>query len=157
MVWRHHCTLWPWWCNRSLCSSRCLSRARETIEVSYKLRQWLLQHQQDSVSLMGHLQQQLASLDAPKLCRVKEWCHLEKHLDKFAQLEVFKNHTFSKETTGHGFIVIRAASTSVSITLQVSIYLLYGVITTLNILWSVYMKQKPCREDPLGNPWLGWI
>lgn len=60
---------------------------------------------------------------------------MEKHLDKFAQLEVFKYHTFSKETTGHGFIVIRvAAITSVSITLQVVIYLLYGVIPTLNIL-----------------------
>lgn len=81
--------IWPR-CNRSLSFTCCPSRARETIEASYKLRQWLQQRQKDLVSLIGHLQQQLASLEATKLCRGKG-CHLHNHLGDFTQVYKSKN------------------------------------------------------------------
>lgn len=91
MVWRHRHTSYGLGVTGD-CAW--LSRAKETIEASHKLRQWLVQRQQDSVSLIGHLWKQLASLDATKLCRGKEGCHLENHLDNYSSS--LKCHAFLK-------------------------------------------------------------
>lgn len=151
MVWRHRHTSYGLGVTGD-CAW--LSRAKETIEASHKLRQWLVQRQQDSVSLIGHLWKQLASLDATKLCRGKEGCHLENHLDNYSSslkchaflkamwswfcCDVRKNHQYSQDSPDGAIGDI-----------------LYGVVL-LNILYlwllhHIYTVYIWCRRPEVSH------